>query len=139
MTLSLESGLLTLQQVKPDSIIMTYCSDYADPNSQSIDLAEAAALTRIFGNAVPVSSLKAQLGHTMGASGVLELAVTLEMARRNTLLPTANLTAPDEACVGLDLLRQPRRTAMRFFVKDCFAFGGINAVLVGELPSAAES
>jgi 3-oxoacyl-[acyl-carrier-protein] synthase II len=75
----------------------------------------------------------------MGASGALEFAVTLEMARRNTLLPTANLTAPDEACAGLDLLRQPRRTALRYFVKDCFAFGGINAVLVGEFSPPAES
>ena len=127
-----------LQEASLQPANIHYISAHATGTRQG-DLAEAAALTRIFGNAVPVSSLKAQLGHTMGASGALELAVTLEMARRNTLLPTANLTAPDEACVGLDLLRQPRRTAMRFFVKDCFAFGGINAVLVGELPSAAES
>ncbi len=115
-----------------------YISAHATGTRQG-DLAEAAALARVFGNAVPVSSLKAQLGHTMGASGALEFAVTLEMARRNTLLPTANLTAPDEACAGLDLLRQPRRTALRYFVKDCFAFGGINAVLVGEFSPPAES
>ncbi|MBO4619862.1 MAG: beta-ketoacyl-ACP synthase [Victivallales bacterium] len=114
-----------------------YISAHATGTRQG-DAAEAAALTRIFGNAVPVSSLKAQLGHTMGASGALELAVTLEMARRNTLLPTANLAAPDEACAGLDLLQAPRHSALRYFVKDCFAFGGINAVLIGEMPSAVE-
>lgn len=33
-----------LQQVKKDTVIMTYCSNYFDPNSQTIDLDEAAAL-----------------------------------------------------------------------------------------------
>ena len=99
----------------------------------------AAALARIFGAAAPVSSLKAQLGHTMGASGALELAVTLEMARRNLLLPTANLATPDAACEGLDLLRTPRQTTLRHFVKNCFAFGGINAVLVGEILPETEN
>ncbi|MBE6381297.1 MAG: hypothetical protein E7047_10255 [Lentisphaerae bacterium] len=33
-----------MQKVKPDTILMTYCSDYFNPHSQSIDLDEAAAL-----------------------------------------------------------------------------------------------
>ncbi|MBQ4480823.1 MAG: hypothetical protein II943_09310 [Victivallales bacterium] len=102
------------------------------------DAAEAVALRNVFGAGVPVSSLKAQLGHTMGASGALEMAVVLEMSRNRLLLPTANLENPDEACAGLDLLRQPRRTSLKYFIKDCFAFGGINAVLVGEVPSDNE-
>ncbi len=45
MTNLAENAILNaLQKVKPDTIIMTYCSDYADPNSQSIDLTQAAAL-----------------------------------------------------------------------------------------------
>ena len=95
------------------------------------DAAEATALRQVFGAGIPVSSLKAQLGHTMGASGAMDLAATLEMARNNTLLPTANLVTPDEACAGIDLLQQSRHATLRYFVKDCFAFGGINAVLVG--------
>ena len=102
------------------------------------DAAEATALRQVFGAGIPVSSLKAQLGHTMGASGAMDLAVTLEMARNNTLLPTANLVTPDEACAGIDLLQHSRHATLRYFVKDCFAFGGINAVLVGEAPSATE-
>lgn len=110
-----------------------YISAHATGTRQG-DVAEATALRKIFGDAIPVSSLKAQLGHTMGASGALELAVTLEMAWRNTLLPTVNLDTPDDACAGLDLLRQPRQTTVRYFLKDCFAFGGINAALLCEMP-----
>ncbi len=36
--------LNALQKVKPDTILMTYCSDYGDPISTTTDLAEAAAL-----------------------------------------------------------------------------------------------
>jgi len=36
--------LNALQKIKPDTVIMTYCSNYFDPNSQAIDLDEAAAL-----------------------------------------------------------------------------------------------
>ena len=36
--------LNTLQEIKPDTILMTYCSDYADPISQVHDLTEAAAM-----------------------------------------------------------------------------------------------
>ncbi|MBE6369782.1 MAG: hypothetical protein E7056_06465 [Lentisphaerae bacterium] len=36
--------LNAMQKVKPDTILMTYCSDYFNPHSQSIDLDEAAAL-----------------------------------------------------------------------------------------------
>ena len=103
------------------------------------DAAEAMALRNVFGDQVPVSSLKAQLGHTMGASGAIELAVVLEMARHGVLLPTANLDAPDEACTGLFHLQRPRQSRLQYFVKDCFAFGGINAVLIGEVPLPTES
>ena len=115
-----------------------YISAHATGTRQG-DAAEADALRKVFGAAAPVSSMKAQLGHTMGASGALELAATLEMARRNLLLPTANLATPDAACEGLDLLRTPRQTTLRHFVKNCFAFGGINAVLVGEILPETEN
>lgn len=128
-------GALRDAALQPSDI--HYINAHATGTRQG-DAAEAAALRKVFGVQVPVSSLKAQLGHTMGASGVLELAATLEMARQGVLLPTANLTDPDEDCAGLDHLRKPRRASLQYFVKDCFAFGGINAVLVGEVPLSSE-
>lgn len=43
------------------------------------DREEAAALRNVFGGGVPVSSLKGHLGHTLGASGAIELAAVCEM------------------------------------------------------------
>ncbi|MCQ2402417.1 MAG: beta-ketoacyl-[acyl-carrier-protein] synthase family protein [Lentisphaeria bacterium] len=127
----LESALADAA-LKPSEI--DYINAHATGTRQG-DTAEATALRQIFGANTPVSSLKGQLGHSLGASGAIELAATLEMARRHTLLPTANLTQVAEDCAGLDHLLEARTATPHFIVKDCFAFGGINAVLVGEIKS----
>ena len=80
------------------------------------DREEAAALRKFFGDSVPVSSLKGHLGHTLGASGGIELIATLEMAARSELLPTLNLEHPDEECGSLDLIRGIRPREIRFFL-----------------------
>lgn len=94
------------------------------------DRAEAEALRRTFGSTVPVASLKGQLGHTLGASGTLELIASLEMMRRGVLLPSANLSEPAPECAGPDYVREIREKKFTRFIKDCFAFGGINALML---------
>ncbi|MDD4097223.1 MAG: beta-ketoacyl-[acyl-carrier-protein] synthase family protein [Lentisphaeria bacterium] len=95
------------------------------------DAEEAAALREVFGDTVPVSSLKGHLGHTLGASGAVELAAVLDMLRQQVIPATRNLIeiAPD--CAGLDHVQTNRHARINTFVKNCFAFGGVNAVLVG--------
>ena len=46
------------------------------------DEVEAKAIAQVFGDTVPVSSLKGYIGHTLGASGALELIVSLAMHGR---------------------------------------------------------
>lgn len=94
------------------------------------DREEAAALRMFFGESVPVSSLKGHLGHTLGASGGIELIASLEMMARSELLPTLNLEHPAEECSGMDLVREIRPHEFDFFLKNSFAFGGINATLL---------
>jgi 3-oxoacyl-[acyl-carrier-protein] synthase II len=94
------------------------------------DVAEAAAIAAIFGPDVPVSSLKGHLGHTLGASGPIELAATLEMMNRGVVYPTLHLDNVDPACAGIDLIRQKSAHEFSAFLKNSFAFGGINAAVV---------
>ncbi len=64
---------------------------------------EAAALARALGDEVrrvPVSSSKAQIGHTLGAAGAIEAVITALVVARRTLVPTAGLDEPD-ATIGL--------------------------------------
>ena len=109
-----------------------YISAHATSTLQG-DAAEAAAIREVFGADVPVSSLKGHLGHTLGASGPLEMAAVFEMARHGVLIPTRNLVDIAPACAGIDHLTAPREKRIRVFFKNSFAFGGINASLICKL------
>ena len=94
------------------------------------DPAEARALAEAFApHAPPVSSLKGHLGHTLGASGAIELIASIEMMRQGRALPTLNLDNVAEDCQGVDHLKAPRELDIRAFIKNSFAFGGVNSVL----------
>ena len=58
------------------------------------DLAEAAALRRLFGSEwkrIPVSGVKGAIGHAMAAAGALEAIVAAETCRTGIVPPTVNL------------------------------------------------
>ncbi|AOY96775.1 beta-ketoacyl-ACP synthase II [Cupriavidus sp. USMAA2-4] len=95
------------------------------------DIAEAQATHAVLGDAVPVSSLKSYIGHTLGACGALEAWMTIEMQRDGWFAPTLNLATPDARCAPLDhIIGAPRRLDAEFVMSNNFAFGGINTSLV---------
>lgn len=94
------------------------------------DQAEAEALYDFFGSSVPVSSFKGNLGHTLGAAGAVELIAALEMMHHNIVLPTGNLNNPAAECGKLDLVNSVREEKYDMLLKNSFAFGGINAVML---------
>ena len=108
---------------------MDYVSAHATATLQG-DKEEAEAIRAVFGDGVPVSSLKGYLGHTLGASAALELTAALKMMQQGVLYPTRNLerVAPD--CEGIAHLTKNLERPVRVLVKNSFAFGGISAVLV---------
>jgi 3-oxoacyl-[acyl-carrier-protein] synthase II len=97
------------------------------------DAAETRALRLALGRhaeRVAITANKSMLGHTMGASGALELVSTLLTLRDGIIPPTINYETPDPAC-DLDYVpNHARRRDMRVAIKSSFAFGGENAVLV---------
>jgi 3-oxoacyl-[acyl-carrier-protein] synthase II len=109
--------------------------DYINAHATSTphgDTVEIAALNKIFGGKVPTSSLKGLLGHTLGASGSIELIICLEMMQRGLLYPTHNLDDIADDCRYDGHVTEIRQAKINTLVKNCFAFGGINAVLVCE-------
>lgn len=94
------------------------------------DCEETAAVREVFGGGVPLSSLKGYIGHTLGASGAIELIASLKMMERGTIYPTLNLEAVDPACGGVRHVTTPEHKDIRVILKNCFAFGGINASVV---------
>jgi 3-oxoacyl-[acyl-carrier-protein] synthase II len=102
------------------------------------DAMEARALTRAFGahlGRVWVSSSKAQIGHTLGAAGAIEAAITALSVNRGQLPPTAGLTQPEAP--ELRHVRAPNQhEEVRAALSSSFGFGGACAVLAFEAPNA---
>jgi 3-oxoacyl-[acyl-carrier-protein] synthase II len=105
------------------------------------DKAETQAIKRVFGEhakALSVSSTKSHLGHSLGASGGIELVVTIQSLLEGVVPPTINLTNPDPDC-DLDYTpNQPRERRFSCAMSNSFGFGGHNAaVVVGHLRNGA--
>jgi 3-oxoacyl-[acyl-carrier-protein] synthase II len=94
------------------------------------DIAESEAIRSVFGDRVPTSSLKGNLGHAMAASGALELEASVEMLRREILLPTHNLDHVDPLCASVTHVRGVTRRRVDTVMKNNFALGGVNSSLV---------
>ncbi|MFE0405809.1 beta-ketoacyl-[acyl-carrier-protein] synthase family protein [Streptomyces nigra] len=100
------------------------------------DLAEAAALSSVFGDAdgavcVPVTALKGNLGHLQGAAGGVEAVATALTLHHGIIPPTIGCDDLDDA-VPLDVvtrLARPLPTDGDLALSNSFGFGGHNAVL----------
>ena len=77
-----------------------------------------------------VSSTKSHLGHTLGASGGIELVICSLTIDRGVITPTINYQTPDPAC-DLDYTpNQAREARVDAVVSNSFGFGGHNASLL---------
>lgn len=94
------------------------------------DIAESAALDKVFGNNVPVSSLKGHLGHTMAACGALEAIASIAMIEKSSLIPTLNLENVDPLCGNIRHVRQIEAANVKTVLKNNFALGGVNTCIV---------
>ena len=96
------------------------------------DPAETAAIHRVFGpraKRIPVSSTKAMHGHAMGASGAIEIALSLIALNEGVIPPTMNYREPDAAC-DLDCVPNASRPgSVELFLSNSFGFGGMNGVV----------
>ena len=93
------------------------------------DRSEALALKTVFtapGVRPHVSSTKGLTGHPLSMSGVMEAAFC-SLAMREGFIPgNANLTAPDEACEGLDLPVATLAQPPGIILSNSSGFGGSN-------------
>ena len=110
--------------------------DYINAHGTSTpvnDKNETAAIKELLGgkeNCPPVSSIKGQLGHCLGAAGAIEAVVCLMAMRDGVLPPTINVETKDENC-DLDYITEcGRKKEITVTMSNSFGFGGTNGVVI---------
>jgi 3-oxoacyl-[acyl-carrier-protein] synthase II len=97
------------------------------------DIAETKAIKDVFGEhayRIPCNSTKSMIGHLLGSSGAIELAVTLKSIEQGVIHPTINLDFPDPEC-DLDYVpSQKRAWQVNYAMSNSFGFGGHNVSLI---------
>ncbi len=97
------------------------------------DLYETKAIHEVFGDhamKLAVSSIKASIGHTLGACGALEGIACVKAIETGILPPTIHYDEPDEE-LDLDYVPNVARKAdVNVAISNSFGFGGHNSTLV---------
>jgi 3-oxoacyl-[acyl-carrier-protein] synthase II len=97
------------------------------------DVAEAEAIHTVFGARaarIPVTSMKATLGHSLGASGVVEAVGTILSMNEHFVPPTLNVRDVDPACKLDIVIGESRPHRGRTVLANAFGFGGNNASIL---------
>jgi 3-oxoacyl-[acyl-carrier-protein] synthase II len=126
----------SMKRCLDDARLSADAVDYINAHGTSTmlgDLAETRAMKQVFGphaRRLQISSTKSQLGHTLGASGGVELIASAMAIHTGVLPPTINLDHPGEGC-DLDYIPNVAREArVNYIMSNSFGFGGHNASLL---------
>jgi 3-oxoacyl-[acyl-carrier-protein] synthase II len=103
------------------------------------DKMEWTGISAVFGEragALPISSNKSMIGHTLTAAGTVEAIFTLYTMRHGLLPPTINYDIPDPALPIDCVPNKARNATVSHAISNSFGFGGQNVCLVlGAEPS----
>jgi 3-oxoacyl-[acyl-carrier-protein] synthase II len=94
------------------------------------DIAESDAVRKLVGDNVPISGTKGYTGHTLAASGAMEVIFCILMMQNGVIIPTLNLNDIDENCSGIGHVTQKIDRDLNCIMTSNFAFGGVNATLI---------
>jgi 3-oxoacyl-[acyl-carrier-protein] synthase II len=124
------SNALRDARINPEDV------DYINAHGTSTplgDKAETVAVKFVFGDAakrVAISSTKGHLGHALGASGSIEMILSVLACFHDTIPPTINLETPDPSCDLNYTPKTPREANVRIAMNNSFGFGGHNATMI---------
>lgn len=116
--------------LRPDQV------DYINAHGTSTpynDSTETQAIKTCFGehaSRLAISSTKSMTGHTLGAAGAVEAAISIMTILTGVIPPTINLHHPDPDC-DLDYVpNEARRATVNVAMSNSMGFGGHNTCLV---------
>jgi 3-oxoacyl-[acyl-carrier-protein] synthase II len=121
---------LALEDAKLDPSKIAYVNTHGTATDTG-DVAESWATADIFQRPVPASTLKSYIGHTLGACGVIEAWIAINMMKEKWFCPNLNLEELDPRCGPLDYITgDGRKIEGEYIMSNNFAFGGVNTSLI---------
>lgn len=127
-----EGLVLSIESAIKEANISSNEIDYISAHGTATlynDEMEAIAFHRLQMDKTPTNSLKAFYGHTLGASGLLELIIAMKQAEENLVLKSHNFSEIGTS-VPLNILNENLQKEVNIILKTSSGFGGSNAVII---------
>lgn len=128
--------ILSMERALADAKINKEDIDYINAHGTGTklnDSLETHGIKKVFGDkaySIPVSSIKSMTGHSLAASGAIEVIATLLTMEQKFIPPTINYCNPDPEC-DLDYVPNTAREAnIKRALSSSFGFGGQNASII---------
>lgn len=134
-----EGAIRAIQQALNDAGLTTADVGYINLHGTATplnDQIESQVVHDLFSDSVPCSSTKHLTGHTLGAAGITEAALSWLILTRNLPLPAQDFSryAPDPTLPACGLLYHAVALEKPVILSNSFAFGGNNAsILLGRV------
>jgi 3-oxoacyl-[acyl-carrier-protein] synthase II len=114
----------------PDEIDYINAHGTSTPENDKMEALGCAAVFAERAQAVPISSNKSMIGHTLTAAGAVEAVFTVMTILSGVIPPTINYREPDPS-IRLDVVpNEAREARVRTAMSNSFGFGGQNVCLV---------
>jgi 3-oxoacyl-[acyl-carrier-protein] synthase II len=125
-----EAMRLALRDAELESGAIGYVNTHGTATGAG-DIAESWATHDVFQRAIPASTLKGYIGHTLGACGAIEAWISINMMNDRWFIPNLNLRELDPQCAPLGYITgDGRNIDTQYIMSNNFAFGGINTSLI---------
>jgi 3-oxoacyl-(acyl-carrier-protein) synthase len=92
------------------------------------DIAESSAISRVFGEKTPVSSIKGAIGHCIAAAGAIEAVACIAALQHQFLPGTLGLEEAED--FGIHVVQRAKLTSISYTLSNSFGFGGQNSTLI---------
>lgn len=134
-----EGAIAAMQQAIVDAKLASSDIDYINLHGTATkknDAMEAIAVSKVFGNETPCSSVKGMIGHTLGAAGATEIGLCWLMMQNDnrTYIPHCwdGVIDNDLPELALTKVGQSSASTINNCLSNSFAFGGNNvSILIG--------
>jgi 3-oxoacyl-[acyl-carrier-protein] synthase-1 len=126
-----EGAMAAMNQALEKANLEAFKIDYINAHGTGTianDEIESASIEKLFGSKPFTVSTKAVTGHTLGACGALEAAISAMSILNNLIPPCTNLVSPVNSVLNHPLVAIS--TEVNYVLSNAFGFGGGNAVIV---------